>query len=203
MNLHQIKTYVTEQKAVRDNHSVSIETLKENILDNKKKLKYAEKALWIIQHVAKQTQEKLEYKISELVSLALNSVFDEPYKMVLQYETKRNKTEASLLFERNGKRFNPLSSTGGGVVDVASFALRIAIWNLASKKSRNVIILDEPFKHLSKNLLPKAGEMLQEISKKLILQIIMVSHLEELEPYADKAILVSIKNKISKVKELT
>jgi len=164
--------------------------------------KHSEQALIILQTVAKKTQSELEYKISELVSLALESVFDDPYKMRLIYETKRNKTEANILFERNGEQFHPLSSTGGGVVDIASFSLRMALWTLADKKTDNVLILDEPFRFLSRDRLVRAGLMMKEISEKLGLQIIMVSHLDDLIDGADKVFKITQRKGISKVEEV-
>ncbi len=202
MNLKNFRKTIDDKKAVLESVNVRLEGAEDSLGSLNRDLKFSEQALTILQIVAKQTQEQLEYRISELVSLALESVFDDPYKMRLIYETKRNKTEAKLSFERNGEQLNPLSSTGGGAVDVAAFALRVALWNLADPKTDNVLVLDEPFKHLSKGLLPRAGLMLKEISEKLNLQIIMVTHLDELKDDADKVFQVSIKNGISKVEGL-
>jgi|TARA_Y100000310_G_C20627424_1_gene786734 DNA repair exonuclease SbcCD ATPase subunit len=60
-------------------------------------------------------------------------------------------------------------------------------------------LLDEPFKFLSKNLLPRASELLKELSEKLDLQFIMVTHLDELTDCADKTFDVKIKKGVSKV----
>jgi DNA repair exonuclease SbcCD ATPase subunit len=43
-----------------------------------------------------------------------------------------------------------------------------------------VIILDEPFRFLSKDLYPKAGEILKRLSEHLKLQILMVTHNEDI-----------------------
>ena len=68
-----------------------------------------------------------------------------------------------------------------------------ASWSMQRPKSRNVLILDEPFRYLSSNLLPRASEMLKQISEQLELQIIMVTHATELAEEADKIFEVSIK----------
>ena len=81
------------------------------------------RSLEIIQMVAKLTQSQLEIHISELVSLALEAVFPNPYKMVLRFETRRNRSEADLLLQdENGNLLSPMDAVGGGVVDVAAFA---------------------------------------------------------------------------------
>ena len=77
-----------------------------------------------------------------------------------------------------------MESSGGGVVDVSSFALRIATWSLS--KTNNVIILDEPFKHLSNDLQSRAGEILKRLSEKLKLQILMSTHIEDIIDVADR-----------------
>jgi DNA repair exonuclease SbcCD ATPase subunit len=46
--------------------------------------------------------------------------------------------------------------------------------------------LDEPFKNLSKDLQSKAGEILKLLSQKLGIQIIMITHEQELMEIADK-----------------
>ena len=161
-----------------------------------------EKARAIMQLVAKETQEQLEYKISELVSLGLSAIFDNPYELVLNYEIKRGKTEADLLFKRGDNVVKPMLASGGGAVDVAAFGLRVAIWSLKSPRTRNTIVLDEPFKFISKNHQVKAGQLLSEISSKLGIQIIMVTHNQEFISAADKVFNVSKVNGISKVEVL-
>lgn len=199
MTLIKCRAKLERKKGIRDDLSKQVVNKSEEIVEAKRRYRHAEEALMILQIVSKQTQEQLEYRISELVTLALEAVFDDPYKFKVVYETKRNKTEARLWLERNGSLIDPLDSAGGGVVDVASFALRVALWSLANPKTDSVIILDEPFKHLSSDLQAKAGQMLKEISTRLGLQILMVSHIEELVDEADKVFQVSQSKGISNV----
>lgn len=160
-----------------------------------------EQAREVIQIVALKTQEKLSYHISEITSLALNTVFQDPYALTAEFVQRRNKTECDLYFVRNEEKVDPLSASGGGAVDVAAFALRVASWSMQRPRSRNTLVLDEPFRYLSANLLPLAGEMLKQISERLKLQIIMVSHCEELIDAADKVFQVTIKKGKSTVSE--
>ena len=137
-----------------------------------------EKVQSILRLVAQKTQQELEWHITKIVSFALRDVFPEPYELRVEFCERRNKTEADIYFTRSGdsERFDPLSSAGGGAIDIASLALRISLWNLTHPGKRNVLIPDEPLKNLSKDLQPKAGAMLEQISEKLGLQIIMVTH---------------------------
>lgn len=151
----------------------------------------AEQAQLIIQEVAKQTQSQLEYHISDVVSMALSAVFDDPYEFSLKFVERRGKTEADIVFLREGEEVDPLQSAGGGAVDVASFALRIALWSIGKPRSRNTIILDEPFRFLSADLQPKAGEMMKLLSERMGIQFIIVTHNKSLIDSADRVFTVS------------
>lgn len=153
----------------------------------------------IVQTVAENTQKHIEYHISNLVSMALASVFPDPYKFDLRFVQRRNKTEADLIFSKNGNETDDILNTGGGgVADVASFALRIAQWSI--KKTRPVLLLDETFKFLHNPVYQeKASEMLKEISDKLGIQIILVSDQDSLINAADKTIKLKNNKGISEV----
>lgn len=165
---------------------------------SKRALWASERAQVIIQQVAQATQQELEYRISELVTLALSSVFPIPYQFKLRFVVRRGKTEADLLFLRDGQEIDPLSASGGGVVDVAAFALRVALWRL-SNGLRPVLVLDESFKWISASYLSLAGEMLRSLSGKMGIQIILVTHLEPLIEAADKVFRVRMQNGVSVV----
>jgi hypothetical protein len=153
----------------------------------------------LAQKVAKRVQDELCFRITKLVSLALAAVFPDPYEFVVRFEEKRGKTEALLMVVRNGEEIDPYDAAGGGVVDVISFALRICMWRLMEKPSRNVLVLDEPFRFVSRDLQPKVGRMLSEVSRKLGLQMIIVTHEEELVEHADKVYFCERRNRVSEV----
>ena len=67
--------------------------------------------------------------------------------------------------------------------------------------NENTLILDEPFKFLSPNLAEKASDMLSELSNKLGLQIIMVSHAEGINTSADKIFILDKENDVTTIKE--
>ena len=144
------------------------------------------KAREVINIVAKDTQQQLEMRITNIVTMALAAVFPDPYEFKLVFNERRNQTEADLLLVRNGEELSPVDGAGGGVLDVVSFALRIAV--LLMSGYRRVIILDEPFRHLSADLQSKASEMMKMLSDKLGIQFIMVSHEEGIIDCADNII---------------
>jgi len=154
-------------------------------------LESVEKAQALIQQVAKETQESLKFHLEDIVQLAIDAVFPGEYDFKVNFEIKRGKTEAQLTFLRNGVSIDPQDSSGGGVSDVCSFALRLAVWSLG--RTRKFIVLDEPFRLLSRDLRPKASEMLKKLSKRLKLQVVIVSHEENLVEIADKLFSVKLR----------
>ena len=155
----------------------------ETRLDSAKtNLANCEEALELIQGVAKVVQEQAHDKLASVVTRCLQSVFGEDspeFKII--FERKRNKTEARLVFIKDGHEINPVDSSGGGSIDVASFALRVACLMLSKPALRRVLFLDEPFKHLSKQYRPAVRELLETLSRETKIQIIMVTHDEEFQ----------------------
>ena len=168
----------------------------------KKNIKDIEIAQFIIQTVAKETQENLIYNIENIVTSALEAVLDQPYKFVVQFNIKRNRTECKLLFKRDNKLIEPLNSSGYGAADLASFALRIAAWSLTNPKKRSIFILDEPFKHLSTELHEKASMLIQELSKKMAIQFIIITHVNQISEHSDKVFRVTKNGLYSTIKEI-
>jgi DNA repair exonuclease SbcCD ATPase subunit len=166
------------------------------------RLDVGQKAQFILQKVAQQTQEEIQYRISSLVSTALESVFPFPYVFDVQFEMKRGRTEAVLSFQRDGRTYDPLDSTGGGPVDIAAFALRLVLWSLGSPRNRPTIWLDEPFRFLNdpeRRLHRKAADMLKMVSEKLGLQLVVVTQIPEFIDVADKTFLVEKTGDVSRV----
>ncbi len=196
--IDQFRKDLEQLKGRRKQIESKIQENKTNIKLYKKEKEDTEKAQLIIQKVAKETQDEIIIHISDIVTLALNSIFDEPYEFKLDFVPKRGKTEAEIYFLKEGKKIDPMRSSGGGAVDIASIALRIALWSLSNRD--NTIILDEPMKFLSKNYLEKAIDMIKMLSDKLKIQFILCSHIEELIEKADRLFCVYIKNGVSKIK---
>ncbi|MCH8068353.1 MAG: ATPase, partial [Candidatus Marinimicrobia bacterium] len=73
------------------------------------------------QQVAQNIQQQAHDQIAGVVTRCLQAVFDDSYEFHIDFERKRGRTEAQLYFSRNGNRLDPMSASGGGCVDLASF----------------------------------------------------------------------------------
>jgi len=202
-DLLALKNRIQKEKGKKEHIESEIVEKTNKLEEQELSLISTEKAKAILIQAAFDTQKELEVHISNVVSAALKTVFDEPYDFVLEFVERRGKTEADLYFVRDEYQLDPFTSAGLGVVDIASCALRIACWGMSRSKYRNILLLDEPFKHLSFDLQNKASFMLQKLSKDTGVQIIYISHVSNTQGIiknADKVFKVQSLNGISSVK---
>ena len=202
MNSSNFRKQLEQLKGAKQLTEQQITDTETTITDLNRSLHFHEKAREIVREVGMKTQEQLQYSISDITSLALESIFEDPYELKVEFVQRRNKTECDLLFVRDGERVDPLTASGGGAVDVASFALRIASWSMQNPRTRSLIVLDEPLRFLSVDLQEKASMMIKELSEKLGIQFLIITHEETLATYADKEFRVVNKKGISEIKEL-
>ena len=153
---------------------------RQTVINGEEALDNAEEAQRVVQTVAKAVQEEAHDRIAGVVTRCLAAVFDEPYEFHLRFEQARGRTEARLVFVREGMEVNPIDASGGGVVDVAAFALRLSCLMLTRPASRRVVILDEPFKFVSADRRERVRAMLLGLAADLGVQFIMVTHIDEL-----------------------
>jgi len=183
----------------RDAAKDRVRDLKDKLQGLEEKAILIGKAQALVQLVAQETQEELRYKIAGLVTLALRAVFPDPYTFIVRFTQKRGRTEAEMLVEREGLEIDPYEASGGGVVDVIAFALRLCLWRLKARRTEALMILDEPFRFVSRDLQARVGKMVSDVSRKLGLQLIIVSHEEELIDAADKVFRIKMREGISEV----
>ena len=152
--------------------------LKESIEKENRELKNLAEAQKIIQNVAAMVQAQAHRTVSGLVSKCLKTIYGEEYGFEIRFEKKRGKTEASPVLIKGKHEMDLNETTGGGVLDVISFALRVSYLTLSRPELRRFLVLDEPFKNLDVSLHEAARLMLEDFSSKLNIQILMVTHNE-------------------------
>lgn len=136
----------------------------------------AETAQEVAQKVAQAVQNEAHKRMSEIVTRCLTAVFDDPYEFQIRFERKRGKTEARLVFLRDGKEFDPKEGAGIGVTDVAAFGLRVAGLLMKRPAVRRLIVADEPFKNLNgADLQERASALLKALARDLDFQFIFVT----------------------------
>lgn len=143
----------------------------------------AKKALILLQEVAAHVQKQLEDAVANCVQGCLDLLFP-GYTFRVNFVPRRGKTEADFHICKGGVELDPMVSSGGGVVDAISFALRAGCLHLAGK--RQALILDEPFKHVRGVPRKELGRVLEQLSKAFDVQVLMVGDVAGTDINADQ-----------------
>ena len=181
-SIQKYRSYLNRLIAERGLVLRTLKAQKKSWRTARKYLKAVEEAQSVAQGVAKAVQERTHEQIAGVVTRCLKAVFPNPYEFKIVFETKRGKTDARMVFMRDGKEFYPDDGVGGSVLDVAAFALRLACLGLQKPKRRRVVFIDEGFTGISdkQDNKERLREMLSALAKELQFQIIMVTHDEGL-----------------------
>ena len=182
--LEQLRTKLDRCKFRRDDARAKLAEISSNLIHLQNYLESLRKAQALCQTVAMQTQESLRYHVEDVVNLMLQTLFGNQYEFKLIFEIKRNKTEARIAVLEKGVELDPLFSTGGGLADALSTALRIALMMLS--KAERVLVLDEPGKFLDVEKRPQFYAILQKLSKDMNIQMLIVTHDPDCVEIADK-----------------
>ena len=128
-----------------------------------------------VQAVAKKVQQKVHAQVAAVVGKCLSAVFGGDYAFEIEFTAKRGKTEAKVWLLKDSRRSDPRDDSGG-VRDVVSLGLRLAKLLMERPTKRRMLILDEPFKGVSKKYRPKVAELIERLSKELKVQFLITTH---------------------------
>lgn len=133
-----------------------------------------------LQILAQAVQARSHKQISQIASRCLSAVFSDPYKLKIDFVRLRGKTEAKLVYLKDGSEVDPLR-TSGGVLDISALSLRLAHLLLSTPPMRRFLILDEPMKGVAARNLLKAAALIETLSKEMGIQFLLITHNEALE----------------------
>jgi ABC-type glutathione transport system ATPase component len=127
-------------------------------------------------------QTNCKQGIEQLVTRCLDAVFPEnAYQFGLVFEKKRDQTEARcVLTDKDKETYDLHNAVEGGALDVISFALRLATLTLTKPQPSKLLVLDEPFRCVSKSHRGRLAALLETLASEFGFQIIMVTHIAEL-----------------------
>jgi len=138
------------------------------------------KAVELLSKVQAVTRDKIKNEFENLVTYVLRYITEEDYVFSLVFEKCGNLQELKFAIKTPDceEELDPLDTRGGGIIDLVAFALRIVLIETSLPKNEGFILCDESFKHLSENYLPKIPLLINELSRKLNRQFIIISHEE-------------------------
>lgn len=179
----------------KDELSISLQ----KILDN---LDVLEKVRLLLQKASEYAREQARVRIESLITNCLQYIFESNIECRIEINEVRGRPEAEIyvISDFNGDiiRTKPQDARGGGVVDIISLAVRVAMIQCSSLDIKGPIILDEPAKHVSDEYINRVGEFLKQISSMFERQIIIVTHNRHLSAISDKCYRIEMTDGISR-----
>lgn len=154
----------------------------------------------LLQHTSDFARRQAKERMEEIVTSALSVVFGKDYRFTIELDVKANQPVAEYWLESEGVRTQlkpPDYDRGGGVADVVSIGLKLAVAELSGV--RGAFLLDEVGKHVSAEFAPNLAYFLKEYSEKFNRQIILITHNQHLAEIGDVSLGVTQKGGASKV----
>src|SRR5699024_766134 len=146
----------------------------------------------LLQMTSEFARQQAKQRIEEIVTSALSVVFGKDYQFSINITTRANQPVAEYFLESEGvvtQLRPPDYDRGGGVADVVSLALKLAVSELSGIKG--IIALDEVGKHVSQEYAPNVAYFLKQYSENFNKQILLITHNTALAEVADQSLSVS------------
>lgn len=161
----------------------------------------ANRELWqqvslLLTKVSDYARRQLVERIEDTVTAALQTVLaDDSLRFEVEIREVAGKASAEWrVVSRYGDvevSNNPEDARGGGIVDIVSLALRLALLELSKPRPEGPVILDEPAKMVSAEYAENLAYFLRSYAQKTGRQFIVVTHNETLARSGDKAYRVT------------
>lgn len=164
----------------------------------------------LLQETSDFAREQAKGRIEDIVTQALQVVFGADYRFHIVLDTRGHLPVVEFRLQKpdmvykhtkvkDGETAPPPGFTlkppdydsGGGEVDVISFALRLAVMELSDVQGP--LFADEIGKHVSKEYAPNVAYFLRQYSREFGRQIILITHNDDLATVGDLSLSVSCK----------
>lgn len=146
---------------------------------------------------------QFEAAVGRLVSQGLTGVFGEQLEMVVEMGVSGDLPVARFAVrDSRGLETDVMEARGGGVVNVASFLLRVLLLLSARPPLARLLVLDESFGNVSEEYLSAVTALLRRICEEGAFQVVLVTHRPALADAADVAYQFSLVDGVTQVKRL-
>ncbi len=207
-HISEITGIYNQQKGRKEQLEEDINNKDKTLLDCQVEKELLEQVNLLFHETSEFAREQSRQQIESLVTSFLQYVFGDNFSFEIELRNRGGQPWADFyVVSKQGDyqvKNEPQQARGGGVVDVVSLALRIAI--LESHQNPKILgplILDEPAKHVSEEYIVKVTQFLKQVNEMFDRQIIIVTHQQHLSEVADKAFRVELKKGKSQVKART
>lgn len=165
------------------------DTAAQRALQAEHKADVCEQAGKFLAQFADERQAQVIEVIQSIASVGLTQVFDEPIELKIEQVARARRVEMDITVKTGNLETPILEARGGGLAAVAGFLLRASVL-LLTPGARKLLVLDETFAMLSSEYLDRMGQFLHELCERTGLQIITVTHQNDLAQAADKVIRI-------------
>lgn len=201
----EAKIHFYNQKGKREQlleQKSGMEKALQKALDN---IDILEKVKVLLQKVSEYAREQSRIQIEALVTNCLQYIFDASLEFQIEINEVRGRPEAEfyVISKYGGTEIKtkPQEARGGGVIDIISLAIRIAMLECSNLDNKGPIILDEPAKHVSDDYINQVAEFLKQVTQMFERQVIMVTHNRHLSEMADKWYRIEMHDGVSVVSQ--
>jgi len=204
--INKLSIQLATAKGIKERIDEQCKTLKEKIDINVEDIKVKKDAHLLLLGFISQRRDAAIQSIQNIGTYALRAIYNDDRKLVfLKNEEKKNsaafKMEVGIESTLNDEKMitGLKDERGGGVLETASFALRIAA--LEWLDYNGPLMLDEAYKSVSSDSkINNVADFLRKYVDKSNRQVIFATHKADVfEDYADHVVIVKQENGISKV----
>lgn len=194
--LAAVKNELIVRKSQRDLYLAQLEQTEERWQLCLKERDLLEKVRVLFQLSAEHAREQAKQQLETLVTNALKYVFGTQFRFEIELKNHGGTPTAEFYvvstWGQQEIKNRPQDARGGGIVDIVSLALRIALIETIKPRLSGPIILDEPGKHVSEDYIVPMIEFLKSVGETFGRQVILVTHNTHLTESADVAYFVQL-----------
>lgn len=204
--LDRRQTELTRLKNENDLIDRQARESEDKMVEFAEKMELSTEALQFLEEVANSRRSTMKGRIESVLTEALQLVYGDSRSIEMVYSVKNNRSHLAFEVIKQtdaGEVRRILDGTGAGlgVSDTVSVPLRLLIL-LGSKASDRVCVLDECYKHVDKERIMLVVKFLKVLTERLGMQVILLSHHEQLLPEVDAAYEVREGTDYSSVKRV-
>ena len=147
-------------------------------------------------------QRKFQKSTETIVSEGLSLVFGQKLELKIKPATKADMSAVEFVLIKDGQEEDIMEGQGGGYIGIIAFLLRILLIVASRPLLRLILIMDEPFAHVSPEFRHPLAEMAAALIDRLGFQVLMVTQEREYVDVADVAYSFEIVSKATRARKL-
>jgi DNA repair ATPase RecN len=190
MTVQELKTRFDKLEGFYEGLKIRHQALEKEVTLLKDEAGLLAKASAVLKHLLDIMVKDEINRMAGLMTFGLKTVFDDQRLTFVPVMSKKGDRVHIELTTHNGDIVGSFGSFGGSVAVIESFLLRILC--MLKMNLARFMILDETFAAVGAEYIPSTSRLINEIAKKLNMDILLVTHQPEFQAHA---------NHVYKVKE--